>query len=98
MPTTWTIAANSGRARVFSDADNAQALQEVDNLVNPAAQQRVMDIVTDKMSPHSAQNSGHNIGGGQGGGQDRGDTHAVAVFLSSVAGAQNYLRKSTGAW
>ncbi|WP_229493915.1 host attachment protein [Massilia arenae] len=68
MPTTWTIAANAGRARIFSDADKASSLQEVDDLVNPAAQQRVLDIVTDKMSPRSAQNSGHNIGGGQGGG------------------------------
>ena len=68
MPTTWTIAANAGRARIFSDADKGQALQEVDDLVNPGAQQRVLDIVTDKMSPRSAQNSGHNIGGGQGGG------------------------------
>jgi len=68
MTTTWTIAANSGRARIFSDADNAASLKEVDDLVNPAAQQRVMDIVTDKMSPRAAQSSGHSIGGGQGGG------------------------------
>ncbi|OIJ40722.1 host attachment protein [Massilia timonae] len=68
MPTTWTIAANAGRARIFSDAGNAASLQEVEDLVNPAAQQRELDIVTDKMSPRSAQNSGHNIGGGQGGG------------------------------
>lgn len=68
MPTTWTIAANAGRARIFSDDANAGSLQEVDDLINPAAQQRVLDIVTDKMSPRSAQNSGHSIGGGQGGG------------------------------
>lgn len=68
MPTTWTIAANAGRARIFSDADSASSLKEIDDLVNPGAQQRVLDTVTDKMNPRSAQNSGHNIGGGNGGG------------------------------
>jgi protein required for attachment to host cells len=75
MPTTWTIAANAGRARIFSDADNAASLQEVEDMVNPSAQQREMDIVTDKMSPRAAQNSGHSIGGGQGGGFE----HAAAA-------------------
>ena len=68
MPTTWIIAANAGRARIFADTDSAKSLQEVEDMVNPAAQQRVLDIVTDKLSPRSAGNSGHNIGGGQGGG------------------------------
>lgn len=68
MTTTWTIAANAGRARIFSDTDSATSLREVEDLVNPAAQQRVLDTVTDKMSPRSAGGSGHNIGGGQGGG------------------------------
>lgn len=68
MPTTWILAANAGRARIFADSDSAKSLQEVDDLTNPAAQQRVSDIVTDRLSPRSAGNSGHNIGGGQGGG------------------------------
>lgn len=68
MPTTWIIAANAGRARIFADTDSAKSLQEVEDLVNPAAQQRVLDIVTDKMSPRAAGSSGHSIGGGQGGG------------------------------
>jgi protein required for attachment to host cells len=68
MPTTWIIAANAGRARIFADAKSAKSLQEVEDMVNPAAQGRVSDIVTDRLSPRSAGNSGHNIGGGQGGG------------------------------
>ena len=58
MPTTWIIAANAGRARIFADAKSAKSLQEVEDMVNPAAQQRVSDIVTDRLSPRSAGNSG----------------------------------------
>lgn len=68
MQTTWIIAANSGRARIFADADSAQPLLEVEDMINPAAQQRILDNVTDRMGPTSAAGSGHNIGGGQGGG------------------------------
>lgn len=66
MPTTWILAANAGRARIFSDADSAQSLQEIEDMVNPGAQMRALDMVTDKMGQTAATNSTHNIGGTQG--------------------------------
>ena len=77
MPTTWTIAANSGRARIFSDAEAAQSLQEIEDMVNPAAHARELDLVTDKMGQTAATNTTHNIGGTQG----------VASDLNGKAGA-----------
>jgi len=66
MPTTWIIAANAGRARIFADTDSAKSLQEVEDMVNPAAHQRVLDTVTDKLGQTAAAGSSHNIGNGQG--------------------------------
>ncbi|WP_312512598.1 host attachment protein [Massilia sp.] len=66
MQTTWIMVANAGRARIFSESDPSQPLQEVEDMVSPAAHLRELDLVTDKMSPTSAANTGHNIGGTQG--------------------------------
>jgi protein required for attachment to host cells len=66
MQTTWIMVANAGRARIFSESDPSQPLQEVEDMVSPAAHLRELDLVTDKMSPTSATNSGHNVGGTQG--------------------------------
>ncbi len=68
MQTTWIMVANAGRARIFSESDPSQTLQEVEDMVSPAAHLRELDQVTDKMSPTSAAGSGHNIGSGQGAG------------------------------
>ena len=66
MQTTWIMTANAGRARIFSESDPGQPLEEVQDMVNPAAHQRTLESVTDKMSPTAASGSGHNIGGTQG--------------------------------
>ena len=68
MQTTWIMVANAGRARIFSESDPSQPLQEVEDMVSPAAHLRELDLVTDKMAPTAATKTGHNIGGGQGAG------------------------------
>ena len=66
MQTTWIIAANAGRARFFSEADSAEPLQELEDMVNSDVQLRTQDTETDRLGVTAAGNSGHNIGGTQG--------------------------------
>jgi len=66
MQTTWIIAANSGRARFFSESDAAEPLQEIQDMVNEAARLRTVDTETDRLGPTAAAGSTHNIGGTQG--------------------------------
>ncbi|MGG7607303.1 host attachment protein [Massilia sp. BKSP1R2A-1] len=68
MPTTWIIAANAGRARFFSESDANEPLQEMQDMVNPAAQLRTVDTETDRLGPTSAAGSAHNIGSNAGAG------------------------------
>ncbi|MGI4719297.1 MAG: host attachment protein [Janthinobacterium lividum] len=79
MPTTWILAANAGRARFFSESDSAGQLQEVEDMVNSAAQLRTVDTETDRLGPTAAAGSGHNIGGTQG----------VSLSHNAQAGAPN---------
>jgi len=66
MQTTWIIAANAGRARFFSEADSAEPLQELEDMVNSAVQLRAQDTETDRLGVTSAGGSSHNIGNPQG--------------------------------
>jgi len=66
MQTTWIIAANAGRARFFSEADSAEPLQELEDMVNSVAHLRTADTETDRLGPTSASGSSHNIGNPQG--------------------------------
>ncbi|MFC0253661.1 host attachment protein [Massilia consociata] len=63
MQATWIMTANAGRARIFSESDPAQPLQEVEDMVNPAAHLRTAETETDRLGPTAATNSSHNIGG-----------------------------------
>lgn len=65
MRTTWIISANAGRARIFSDTDPAEPLQEIEDMVNNGARLRVLETETDKLGPTAAAGSSHNIGSGQ---------------------------------
>lgn len=65
MPTTWIIAANAGRVRFFSETSSSEPLQEIEDMVNSAAQLRTVDTETDRISPTAAANSSHNIGGNE---------------------------------
>jgi protein required for attachment to host cells len=63
MDTTWIVTANTGRARVFSESNPAQALQEIEDMVNTAARMRTAEIYTDRLGPTAASKSIHNTGG-----------------------------------
>jgi protein required for attachment to host cells len=66
MQDTWIITANAGRARIFSESDPAQPLQEVEDMINSAVRLRVTETESDKFGPTAAGKSSHNIGGTQG--------------------------------
>lgn len=40
METTWILTADAGRARIFSESNPAQPLEEIDDMVNSAARMR----------------------------------------------------------
>jgi protein required for attachment to host cells len=65
MQTTWIVSANAGRARIFSDKDPAEPLEEIDDLVSTAARLRTSDINTDEVGRTAAGSSSHNIGGNE---------------------------------
>ena len=60
--TTWIISADAGRARIFSDTDPNSPLQEIDDLIDPAARERISDQLTDRLSPLAASNSQKSTG------------------------------------
>ena len=57
MQATWIITANAGRARIFAEADPAQPLQEVEDMVNSAVRLRVTETESDKFGPTAAGKS-----------------------------------------
>ena len=81
MPTTWILSANAGRARFFSESDPAEPLQEIEDMVNSAAQLRTVDTETDRLGPTSASNSSHSIG--HAGGAAPGMTHTARAGAPS---------------
>jgi protein required for attachment to host cells len=62
MNTTWIVSADSGRARIFAESDSSTPLQEVQDLVNPAARTGTTDELSDRMSPFAAGQSKHGSG------------------------------------
>ena len=62
MNTTWIVSADSGRARIFAESDSNTPLQEVQDLVNPAARTGTTDELSDRMSPLAAGQSKHGSG------------------------------------
>jgi protein required for attachment to host cells len=63
MPTTWIVSANASRARFFSQANAADALEEISDMVNEAVRLRMVETERDKIGPTSATKSIHNVGG-----------------------------------
>lgn len=67
MQTTWVLSANAGRARFFCETDPSQPLEEVEDMINDAVRERVLDASnTDKLSPTAASKSSQGIGGTEG--------------------------------
>jgi hypothetical protein len=68
MQTTWIVSANAGRARIFSEADPAEPLEEIEDMVSSAARMRTTEINTDEIGRTAAGSSAHAIGGSEGAG------------------------------
>jgi protein required for attachment to host cells len=79
MQTTWIVSANAGRARIFSEADPAEPLEEIEDMVSTSARLRTSDINTDEVGRTAAAGSSHNIGG----------TEGVGFAHNAKAGAPN---------
>jgi protein required for attachment to host cells len=62
MPTVFVVAANASRARIFAQRNFSDPLEEVADLVNPAARERETDIVTDNGDQRAAGKSRHGTG------------------------------------
>jgi protein required for attachment to host cells len=62
MQTTWIVSANAGRARFFSDADPAQPLEEIEDMINSAVRLRTDETESDRLGPTAAAKSSHNVG------------------------------------
>jgi len=62
MPTTLIVCANASRARIFTQRSLKDPLEEVADLVNPAAREREGDIVTDGLGQRAAGKSRHSMG------------------------------------
>jgi protein required for attachment to host cells len=63
MDTTWIVAADAGRARIFAETDRNHPLQEIEDMISSAARMRISDQLSDKMSPTAASSSPHGTGG-----------------------------------
>jgi protein required for attachment to host cells len=63
MTETWIVTANSGRARVFFEAQSAAPLQEIGDMVNDAVRLRTADTQSDRLGPMAAAKSKHDTGG-----------------------------------
>jgi protein required for attachment to host cells len=62
MASTWIVAANAGRARIFSEAQAGAPLEEINDMVNTAARLRTVETETDQLGQRSASKSRHNVG------------------------------------
>ena len=62
MDANWIVTANAGRARFFSEATPTSGLQEITDMVNPAARLRTDETEADKISPKAASGSAHGSG------------------------------------
>ena len=63
MATTFVVAANASRARIFAHASLKEPLEEVADLLNPEARQREQDFMTDETAAQrSADKSRHSVG------------------------------------
>ena len=62
MEATWIVAANAGRARLFSRLGMARRLSEVGDMVNTAVRLRTRETETDSLGQRSASDSIHSVG------------------------------------
>ena len=59
---TWIVSANAGRARFFSQASAAAALEEISDMINDAARLPASETEPDDLGLRSASKSLHSVG------------------------------------
>ncbi len=59
MHTTWVIAADSSRARIFQMSDEDAQLREIDDLINPAGRETDRDLNSDSKGRYYGKGEGH---------------------------------------
>jgi protein required for attachment to host cells len=57
MDATWIVSANAGRARIFAQTGAADALEEINDMVNTPARERVDATETDELGQRAAGKS-----------------------------------------
>jgi protein required for attachment to host cells len=62
MDATWIVSANAGRARFFAQARPVDNLEEINDMVSPAAREREGELETDRLGQRAAAKSKHNVG------------------------------------
>jgi protein required for attachment to host cells len=62
MDNTCIVTANAGRARFFSQERPNARLEEVSDMVNPAARLRTAETETDELGQRAASKSRHSVG------------------------------------
>ena len=89
MDTTWIVAANGGRARIFSQHRGNDALEEINDMINAPARERVDATETDELGQRAAGKSRHGSGAPlQGSGYQQHQTppqHQEELFARDVA-------------
>jgi protein required for attachment to host cells len=89
MDTICIVTANAGRARFFSQARPNARLDEISDMVNPAARLRTTETETDALGQHSASKSRHSVGAPtQPSGYEPNQSpaeHQTEIFARSVA-------------
>jgi protein required for attachment to host cells len=89
MDSTWIVSANAGRARIFAQSRGNDALEEINDMVNTTARERVNATETDEMGQRSAGKSRHGAGApSQGNGYQQHQTppqHQEELFARDVA-------------
>jgi len=63
MNATWIVSANAGRARLFSQANAIEKLEEINDMINAAVRLRAAQTESDRIGPTAAGKSIHNTGG-----------------------------------
>lgn len=62
MDSTWIVAANAGRARIFSQHQTGARPEEISDMVNTAVRLRTADTETDSLGQRAASRSRHSVG------------------------------------
>lgn len=95
MDSTWIVAANAGRARIFSQPAAGERLEEINDMVNTAVRLRTTETESDALGQRAASKSRHSTGAPtQPSGYEPNQSpaeHQTEIFARSVAG---YLRQA----